>query len=207
MALKKVLCLTGLCALSTLSSGCGVLVDITRRVVVDQVHYNETVDELKICARNRLVAESAWRQYERENSECDLSHHFAQGFKQGFVEYVNVGATEPPVLPPRRYWKVHYQTLEGQRAINEWFTGFRFGVIAAEQSGYRDLMVIPVSIPSLHPGDQCADAGEPAGQHSRYQAATRPAVQAADGREQEEAEESGDPAEWNDVLVLRIDSP
>ena len=133
--------------LAPTSTGCGVAVDITRRVVIDQLAYNESADSMVTCARDHILAGCAWDEYRQNNPDMDASYHFECGFRTGFVDHLEVGATEPPVVPPRKYWKVTYQTPQGHEAINDWFSGYRFGVIAAADSGFRELVTIPLSIP------------------------------------------------------------
>jgi hypothetical protein len=151
---QRLLGITGLWLLVATCSGCGVIMDTTHRLVVDQVAYNEPADNLLTSARDRILAGSAWREYRRSNPEVDVSAHFECGFRKGFVDHLDAGAVEPPVVPPRKYWKVIYETPEGHEAINDWFTGYRFGVAAAKQSGFRQLVTIPLSVPpeQLAPG-------------------------------------------------------
>src|SRR5207253_39443 len=52
---------------------------------------------------------------------------------------------QPPPLPPACYRAVRYQTPEGYRAIEDWFGGFRHGVAAAREGGYRDYVTGPSS--------------------------------------------------------------
>src|SRR5207253_2309767 len=59
------------------------------------------------------------------------------------------GSGEPPPLPPRYYWKTRYETAEGHQAIADWFAGYRLGAAMAQESGYREWVTIPSSLP--HP--------------------------------------------------------
>ena len=137
------------------SSGCGVCLDLTRKAV-EQVQYQETADELLVSARNHLLAKSAWNDYEKLSGEEGFTKHYANGFKQGFAEYLDGGSGEPPIIPPRTYWKVFYQTPEGHHDVEDWFAGYRMGVIAAEQSGRREWLTIPTSLPPEPLGESAA---------------------------------------------------
>ena len=112
MRLHRVLCCIWLCAFSAASSGCGVAANFTKRAIIDQLAYCDSGDAFLSCARNQLMACSAWQQFEETNSDYKPSADFAAGFKQGFVDYLDVGSAEPPPIPPRRYWKVCLCPLE-----------------------------------------------------------------------------------------------
>jgi hypothetical protein len=72
------------------------------------------------------------------------SKDYAEGFKDGFIDYLQFGGSgQPPYAPPKRYWGPNYRTPEGYRAIEDWFAGFRHGVTAAKESGYRPWVTLP----------------------------------------------------------------
>jgi hypothetical protein len=48
-------------------------------------------------------------------------------------------------LPPRCYWKPHFQTPEGRAKINAWFDGYSHGAVAAQQDGFGSLQQLPIS--------------------------------------------------------------
>jgi hypothetical protein len=147
MRLNRVLCCSWLCIFSAASSGCGVAATFTRRVIIDQLAYCDSGDAFLSCARNRVLARSAWEEFEGANRDCKHSPDFASGFTRGFVDYLDFGSANPPPIPPRRYWKVCYQSPEGHLAIDDWFAGYRSGASAAEQSGYRSYITIPTLVP------------------------------------------------------------
>jgi hypothetical protein len=63
------------------------------------------------------------------------SNDYADGFSDGYVEYLFGGGTgEPPPVPQRHYWNGRYQTLEGQQAIDHWFAGCRQGASAGQEN-------------------------------------------------------------------------
>jgi hypothetical protein len=72
----------------------------------------------------------------------------------GFVDYLDANGTgEPPAAPPKRYDRSRYETPAGQRAIEDWFAGFRHGARAAQASGYRPAVVLPLALPPRHVRD------------------------------------------------------
>jgi hypothetical protein len=90
---------------------------------------------------------AALNAYQCQNAGS-YSDDFAWGFKRGYMDYLDNGGTgQPPPLPPRRYWKLKYQTPEGYRCIQEWFSGFQQGVEVAKASGFREYSVVPVISP------------------------------------------------------------
>jgi hypothetical protein len=142
----RILCALLLGGLVVASQGCSPLWHATRTTIVEPVHYPQRIDDLKELARNKKLAEKAWAEFE-ETHEEDFSEHYALGFKAGYADYLYAGGSgEPPPLPPRTYWRVEFETPEGQEAIHEWFTGFSSGAAVAAQSGYRELVTVPTSV-------------------------------------------------------------
>ena len=126
-------------AMSVLASGCGVARQATRRLVVDPFLYNRPKNELLTDFRNHTLSKFAWNDFK-------YSGDYERGFRRGFSDYLEGGSGEPPILPPRRYWKVDYESPAGHLAIADWFTGYRLGAEAAESSGYRHWVTIPTSL-------------------------------------------------------------
>jgi hypothetical protein len=134
-------------------SGCRLCDNLCRTVVVEPVQYCRHLDEewshrhlrqLAQCEleRARACARAQLDRYDIEPFSVDEQ----RGFKDGFVDFLDAGGTgRPPPLPPRRYWKKKFQTPEGQRAVQDWYRGFEHGAVAAQASGYRQLVTVPVS--------------------------------------------------------------
>lgn len=118
--------------------------------VVRQTH--ETVrNEHLFTSSNRRIE----KQMEEWAEEAFYSHcgpdamlledkHFRKGFCAGFSRYLRTGSTNEPLLPPPEYLKAKYVNWEGRDAVNRWIRGHEVGAVAAAQSGYRDLIKIPV---------------------------------------------------------------
>jgi hypothetical protein len=140
MRAKAALYLVGV---SLLSPGCE-LAYLAGRDLAYEVSRN--TDNLVSCIHYRELAKEAWNECQAANPEATYSVHYVQGFKDGYVDLLTFGGSgEPPILPPRRYWKVTYQTPEGNQAIQDWFAGFRQGAAAARASGNRQLITVPTS--------------------------------------------------------------
>jgi hypothetical protein len=144
----------GLC---TLGAGCDICKYSKRNLLEAPV---DVRDNVLINCRDHQLAEAAWEEVQHTEPAHAYSVHYARGFKDGFADYVYAGgAATAPVMPPRRYRKAVYETPEGHQAIEDWFAGFHRGALAAQASGYRDLIVLPLEVggPAAAPG--AADPG------------------------------------------------
>jgi hypothetical protein len=113
-------------------------VDTGRNLAIG-VH--RTVDECRERRRNRQWAEEAWAAVA---PNCDHSPDYAEGFKEGFADYLYRGGSgEPPLMAPPHYRGTRYQTPEGYRAIQDWFAGYRRGAADAHARGLRQWIVGP----------------------------------------------------------------
>ena len=73
--------------------------------------------------------------------------HYASGFRCGFAEYLMFGGdAQPPLVPPREYWNVDFETPAGKQAIDEWFQGYRHGAAECQARGNRELTTVPTSL-------------------------------------------------------------
>src|SRR5438874_1625105 len=145
MKWKRTLGILGICVAG---HGCGPITLATRTLVLEPVHYCMSANALSETRRNYKLAEQIWEAILKEDRDHPYSADYACGFKDGFADYLYAGGTgEPPPLPPRHYWTIHYETPEGHRAIADWFVGFRHGATIAQQSGYREWVTLPASAP------------------------------------------------------------
>jgi len=117
-------------------------------MVVEPIHYCQSSNERTERARNHRLAVAAWKSVVEKCSDHVYSRDYAQGFEEGYADYLFAGGIgAPPPLPPRRYWRASYQTPEGRQATTDWFAGFHHGAQEAQQSGYRQLIIVPASVP------------------------------------------------------------
>jgi hypothetical protein len=151
MGLRRSLMFLGFFALS---SGCNLAGNFARDTAFEM---RRATDETFEKIRDRRLANTAWHEVENSAEMESYSADYARGFKDGYADYLFAGGTgEPPSLLPGCYWGVHYETPQGYQAIQDWFSGYRHGVVAAQQSGLRDLVVFPVAfsdpdLASYHP--------------------------------------------------------
>ena len=131
----------GSIALCTLAAGCqlanNAIHNVTNEVKLATAEVQEHHNYEKL-------AKASWQSAQADENCRATSKDYAAGFKDGFVDYLEFGGSgQPPYLPPRSYWGPTYRTPEGYRAIEDWFAGFRHGVDAAKQSGYRQWVPLP----------------------------------------------------------------
>jgi hypothetical protein len=140
---------------SLLATGChlvyhersGVLSDARRTAITEPNLFNLHKNDYVSRVRNCLLARKVWADTLRATDGQCFSADFGRGFRDGFTDYLYAGGTgEPPPLPPRRYWKVGYQTSEGRQAIQDYFDGFRYGSAACRDGGYRQYTTVPSSL-------------------------------------------------------------
>ena len=140
MAAKHWVCMVLACLLG---SGCRVLHDVDRTVHVEPSHFNFFGEENSTKRRYRKMARYTLA---RHGAEACQSQDYADGFEDGYVDYLFAGGNgQPPPLPPRKYWGRRYQSEWGRRAALDWFAGFRDGAADAKSSGYRELVTVPSS--------------------------------------------------------------
>lgn len=133
-----------LIGLSTLSPGCALVEDSCRNLCVG---LKTPLQEHREKARNRQWAESAWQQVCATVGPERSSEDYAQGFKEGFAEYLFRGGDgEPPLVAPLRYRDPRYQNPEGYQRVHDWFHGYRHGSTMARVSGARTWITGPSSL-------------------------------------------------------------
>ena len=142
MKTKFWLCLVGLGALS---SGCELAYLTAHNAVYETVLYT---DNLVAAIRNRNLADAAWAEARKDSPGYAYSADYVCGFKDGYADYLDAnGAVAPPLLPPQHYWTTHYQSPEGHKAIEDWYAGYYHGATAAQASGYREFITVPLPPP------------------------------------------------------------
>jgi hypothetical protein len=130
---------------------------------------NESVeqwDERKLSRQLRGEARAAWEAY-RVQSGGALTSDFADGFRDGYADYLESGGNGcPPAVPPLRYRRSGYLSPEGHAQIREYFAGFKTGLDSAAASGRRQFLTVPTLLsdsaaPGTPPGTQIPAAGAP----------------------------------------------
>ena len=160
MRVRHVLLIVGL---ALMGQGAGQTASIPRNLSIDPSHFDRYTDGMARHIRDGRLADDAWA--EASNIGGPYSKHYARGFREGFIDFLNDGGHvslgDVPLVPPRSYWRVFYQSPEGNLAIRDWYDGWRHGVAMARQSGYRDLTVLPTTVPVLDDGGKDGVSREP----------------------------------------------
>jgi hypothetical protein len=124
-------------------TGCMVCHDMKRRLFWEPEEFSWPDDRALSLDIYRDLADRAWDEIRRSDPELRCATDFADGFKDGFVDYVYAGGSgDPPPVPPRRYWNVDFRTTGGHEAANRWVEGYRLGVTTAREGGFRDQAVL-----------------------------------------------------------------
>lgn len=153
------------------STGCGITKYGGRNLIEAPLN---TRDRNAECIRDRHLADAAWAEIAKAQPEQVVSVHYVNGFKDGYVDYLYYGGTgAPPVMPPWHYRQAVYESPEGQQAVHDWFAGFHHGAGAAQESGYRQFVVVPLALradpsvrqrssdaPSQSPASESPEAGQ-----------------------------------------------
>ncbi len=127
-----------------------VLADAARTVVGEPIHFALHKNDYLCRLRNKLLARRAWADTLAAEPSLGHSKDYGRGFRDGFADFLYAGGSgEPPLLPPRSYWKVGYETPRGRRAIEDYFAGFRHGALASRTSGIREFTTVLSSLRSM----------------------------------------------------------
>lgn len=121
-------------------SGCSVFVGIR-----DYIAYNDSTNRLVMGWRNDVWAQQSWHENKHLYDDQPYKADFGVGYRDGYAAVASGGNGCPPPLPPRKYWRWHYETPEGQAKIAAWFAGYPHGAAAAEQDAAGEWQEIPVS--------------------------------------------------------------
>ena len=126
-------------------SGC-LLAEHTSRNLFNEP--TELLDNKKIAHRLRQEARTVWGQVCHQYPARTFSADFVEGFTSGYVDYLESGGTaQPPAVPPIRYRRSRYMSVEGHARIQDYFCGFKYGCEVAAASGQRDLITVPILLP------------------------------------------------------------
>lgn len=141
-----------LCSVLFLSlSGCSVLKN-AHHTISGEIHYkasNRAVEK-----RIKKWAEEGWIAYTASCPEVEYNKHFKRGFKAGYIRHLRTGKLDDAAAPPYEYTKAKYVDWETRHLVQQWIQGHSMGTLAAVESGYRELIIVPVAgagNPSVEP--------------------------------------------------------
>ncbi len=105
-------------------------------------------DERKLDKRLKCEADEQWRAICHQFPERTFTPEFADGFTDGYVDYLDIGGVPgPPAVPPLRYRRTNYLTPHGQALVRDYLTGFQYGAEVASATGKRQFLTVPVVLP------------------------------------------------------------
>lgn len=158
-----------ICATLVPLAGCRLFENGARNILNEPLEY---IDERKVSHEARTDAERVWAQLCAANPERTFTKDYANGFKDGYADYLdNGGPGVPPALPPRYYRRSNYLNPEGHALIRDWFSGFQQGIDIAKETGHRGYLTVPVLLPEPAvnpvldvrqiPSEDCAPGRDP----------------------------------------------
>ena len=130
----------------TLSTGCTPWQMAKRTLFSELNEYPRNTEGRLACKQYTKWARKEWGIYAAGSPNTHSSDYIG-GFIQGFTKYVHSGGnTDPPAVPPRRYWRVGYKNERGRAAIQQWYNGYAHGTQVAKDKGYRERATLPSSL-------------------------------------------------------------
>jgi hypothetical protein len=131
----------GILALCILTLGCQLANNAAHNLSYEAKL--STAAALEHCTYEKL-ARASWDKVQQTEDGEKLPKEYAQGFKDGFVDYLQFGGSgQPPYVPPKQYWGPYFRTPKGHQAVDDWYVGFRHGAAVAQQTGYREWATLP----------------------------------------------------------------
>lgn len=170
-----------------LATSCAPYHSAHRTLYRNLSEYPPVHDAKESCAVYRSWAEAEWAQV-KQLAPQKHGRAYRRGFLDGFVDAVYAGGNgEPPVIPPRPYWRIWFRNAAGDDEIATWTDGFRHGARTALDGGYRERAIIPTTL-RLMP-EESADLHETVAPQTRATPPMAPAEEPVPPGEVEESEE------------------
>jgi hypothetical protein len=145
MKVCRLLCLLALCAAPSGCSWTPYAVWNLWEAPCDVLH------RTGLNCRFRRQADDAWDHVLQASPDGAYSQTYADGFKEGFVDFLDADGTgDPPAAPGWCYRTPRFLTPEGKQEVEDWFAGFRHGAAVARASGLRQAVVVPLALPPIH---------------------------------------------------------
>jgi hypothetical protein len=193
-------------------NGCSVCQQARRTMLYEPLNFGWKLDRARTLKTYRRWAADAWRFEKSASPEVAASRHYAEGFRDGFVDLLYAGGDgQPPPIAPRKYWNMAWRGPTGQVAAQQWFAGFRRGAQVAHEGRYRQQATVESSFraaahetwetPELGPPSNATEDVAPPGEPLPTPAPTLPpesAGERAPANLMQSAADS-DPAEADDA--------
>jgi hypothetical protein len=147
-------------------SGCTLIEHGSHVLLIDPMHFSPRQSLLLTKIKNHHEAERICSEVLCELPDDSTTPDFQAGFRAGYADFLTYGGDgRPPLLPPRKYWRVRGRSPEGRRAEQDWFAGFAAGAAHAEMSERREFATVSSTAGcscaggSLPPADYSPEAG------------------------------------------------
>jgi hypothetical protein len=105
--------------------------------------YVQCVDDLVVWETGKNCGIHALARYRRQCG-TKLSHDFAAGFVQAYIDLAESRGPLPPSVPPSRYWSAYYRSCAGRPRVEEWYAGYQVGLDQGLQTGVSQFRRIDV---------------------------------------------------------------
>jgi hypothetical protein len=130
-------------------AGCNMYLNFARNLINEPA---QTLDNVEVQHRAKKYAVDAWRDFQKHYPGQEFSDDYAQGYKDGFADFLVHGYTnQVPAEPPVRFRRNRNFNPEGRQGAEEYFAAFAEGSEAARASGLRNYLVVPVVVPPPPP--------------------------------------------------------
>ena len=86
----------------------------------------------------------AWHEFDGCNEQC-FTCDYRDGWKRGYYDVLTGGEGQPPLVPPKKYWKPPVFTKHDPSLQNEWYTGYQDGASCAKSQ--PDFHYVPTFLP------------------------------------------------------------
>jgi hypothetical protein len=121
---------------------------------VYNINYDKEMraDLAEKSAEHRKLAQQAWLEYWSTCNELTPDAGMAEGFVDGFADYLDAGGSaEPPAVPPNQFRFGAGTSPAGRLTASRYAEGFTAGAHAARASGLRETSLVPVFLPIATP--------------------------------------------------------
>lgn len=109
-------------------------------------------DERQLDRRLDAESRETFAEVCRQFPARTFTPEFADGFTDGYVDYLQHGGTpSPPAVPPLRYRRTAYFTPHGHALVKDYMVGFQYGAEVAAATGQRQFLTVPVLLPEQPP--------------------------------------------------------
>ena len=138
--------LSAYAAACTLVTGCSMYRAGFENLINAPSQFQIQHDRRATERHHRDAAHEALAEWKRSDVNGAATVDYADGFEQGVVDFLTYGGNAPPpVLPPRKYWRLGRRAKTGNLAAEQWLQGAADGRSFAMESGQRDAAVVPAS--------------------------------------------------------------